>query len=97
MVVPAVRENGAPLNGVRITLPGNTGGNLLDASTSASMNLSNGIVSSKTRLTVEIWATPITFRQWQLNVPPIETETPEEPEMLPFTSRFPPVTVVAPV
>ncbi len=61
-----VRGNGASLDGSRVTLPGTTNCNLPDASISAYLNLPNGIASSKTHLTVEIWAAPITFRQWQL-------------------------------
>ena len=60
-----VRGNGATLNGVRITLPGTTNCDLPDSTISAYLNLPNGIVSSKTNLTVEIWAAPIVARFFQ--------------------------------
>ncbi len=61
-----VRGNGAALNGVRITLPGTTNCDQPDATSSAYLNLPNGLVSSKTNLTVEIWAAPISARFFQL-------------------------------
>jgi uncharacterized repeat protein (TIGR03806 family) len=61
-----VRGQGAMLNGSRITLPGTTNCDLPDSSISAYLNLPNGIASSKTNLTVEIWAAPITARYYQL-------------------------------
>ncbi len=66
-VVPLqVRGLGATLDGARITLPGTTNCNLPDTTISAYLNLPNGIVSSKTNLTVEIWAAPNTARNFQL-------------------------------
>jgi len=60
-----VRGNGATLNGVRITLPGNTTSGTAEAGIAAYLNLPNGIISSKTNLTVEIWAAPISARFFQ--------------------------------
>ncbi len=60
-----VRGNGASFNGSGITLPGATTGGTSDAAISAYVDLPNGIVSSKTNLTVEIWAAPITGQNWQ--------------------------------
>ncbi len=60
-----VRGNGATLNGARITLPGTTNCDQPDTSISAYLNLPNGIVSSKTNLTVEVWAAPIVGRFFQ--------------------------------
>jgi len=54
-----VRGNGTTLNGVRITLPGNTTSGTAEAGIAAHLNLPNGIISSKTNLTVEIWAAPM--------------------------------------
>ena len=60
-----VRGNGATLNGVRILLPGTTNSDQPDSTISAYLNLPNGTVSSKTNLTVEIWAAPIVARFFQ--------------------------------
>ena len=60
-----VRGNGATLNGSRITLPGTTNCDQPDSAISAYLNLPNGIVSSKTSLTVEIWAAPLSARFYQ--------------------------------
>jgi len=60
-----VRGNGATLNGSRITLPGNTTSGTAEPGIAAYLSLPNGIVSSKTHLTVEIWAAPIAARFFQ--------------------------------
>jgi uncharacterized repeat protein (TIGR03806 family) len=60
-----VRGNGATLDGSRITLPGNTTSGVAEASIAAYMNLPNGLISSKTNLTVEIWAAPLSARFFQ--------------------------------
>jgi len=60
-----VRGLGATLNGSRISLPGTTNCDQPDTAISAYLNLPNGTVSSKTNLTVEIWAAPITARFYQ--------------------------------
>ncbi len=60
-----LRGNGAVLNGARITLPGNTTSGTAEAGIAAYLNLPNGLISSKTNLTVEIWAAPISARFFQ--------------------------------
>ena len=60
-----VRGLGATLDGTRIVLPGTTTSEEPQASISAYLDLPNAIVSSKSSITVEIWATPITLRNWQ--------------------------------
>jgi uncharacterized repeat protein (TIGR03806 family) len=60
-----VRGNGATLDGAALTLPGTTTGNASAANISAYVDLPNGILSSKTNVTIEIWATPISSKNWQ--------------------------------
>lgn len=48
-----------------LTLPGTTTGNQSPANISAYVDLPNGLISSKTNLTVEIWATPVSIKTWQ--------------------------------
>jgi uncharacterized repeat protein (TIGR03806 family) len=62
-----VRGNGATFNGTSLTLPGSgtLNGNEPPATVAGYIDLPNGIVSSKTNLTVEIWATPITHQNFQ--------------------------------
>lgn len=60
-----VRGQGATLNGSAIVLPGTTNGNQTAASVSAYLDLPNGLISSRTHLSVEIWAAPITAKAWQ--------------------------------
>lgn len=48
-----------------LTLPGGTNGNQAATSIAAYFDLPNGIVSSKTNLTIEIWATIVSARDWQ--------------------------------
>jgi hypothetical protein len=50
---------------VQIVLPGTTNYVEPDANISAYIDLPNGLISSKTNLTVEVWATPIDRRIWQ--------------------------------
>jgi len=64
-VAAVVRGKGATLNGSALVLPGTTTGKLNDSTISAYLNLPNGLISSKTNLTVEIWATPTAARTWQ--------------------------------
>jgi len=59
-----VRGNGAILTGTSINLPGGTNGNQTAASIAAYLDLPNGTISSKTNLTVEAWATPISVQNW---------------------------------
>jgi uncharacterized repeat protein (TIGR03806 family) len=56
---------GAARNGSTIVLPGTTTGNAATSTIAAYLDLPNGIVSSKTHLTVEIWATVVSARNWQ--------------------------------
>ena len=60
-----VRGLGATLNGARVVLPGTTTSANPNATISAYLDLPNGIVSSKTSITVELWAAPIAVRNWQ--------------------------------
>ena len=60
-----VRGLGATLDGARIVLPGTTTSASPNSTISAYLDLPNGIVSSKTSITVEIWASPIASRNWQ--------------------------------
>ena len=60
-----VRGLGATLDGSRIVLPGTTTSTNPNPTISAYLDLPNGIVSSKTSITVEIWAAPIAVRNWQ--------------------------------
>ena len=55
----------ANLSGTALTLPGTTGGNSGSSTIAAYFDLPNGIISSKTDLTVEIWATVVSSRDWQ--------------------------------
>ncbi|MEO7098706.1 MAG: LamG-like jellyroll fold domain-containing protein, partial [Luteolibacter sp.] len=60
-----IRGQGANFaNGV-LTLPGSTTGNEPPSIVSSYIDLPNGIVSSKTNLTVEIWATPLSHQSYQ--------------------------------
>ncbi|RYD28061.1 MAG: LamG domain-containing protein, partial [Verrucomicrobiaceae bacterium] len=61
----AVVGNGATFNGASLTLPGTTTGNQNPASISAYVDLPNGLISAKTDVTVEIWATPVSIKNWQ--------------------------------
>ncbi len=56
---------GATRNANTLTLPGTTGGNVEASSIAAYFDLPNGIVSSKTDMTVEIWATIQSTKNWQ--------------------------------
>jgi uncharacterized repeat protein (TIGR03806 family) len=56
---------GAVRNGTVVTLPGTSNGNVAAATISAYLDLPNGIVSSKTNLTIELWATPVSVKSWQ--------------------------------
>lgn len=63
--VALVRGNGATFSGTSLTLPGTTTGNQANATISAYVDLPNGIISGLTNLTVEIWATPLSSKNWQ--------------------------------
>jgi len=60
-----VRGNGATFSGTALTLPGTTSGNQSPANISAYVDLPNGIISSKTSITLELWATQVAARNWQ--------------------------------
>ncbi len=60
-----VKGLGATLDGSRITLPGTTTCASPNSTISAYLDLPNGIVSSKTSITVEVWAAPIAARNYQ--------------------------------
>ncbi len=64
-VVGTVQGNGAVLTGSSLTLPGTTTGAFSNANISAFVDLPNGILSSKTNLTVEVWVTAISSKTWQ--------------------------------
>jgi len=53
--------NGASFTGSALELPGTSDG----TGNSAYIDLPNGIVSSLTNLTLEIWATPVSSKTWQ--------------------------------
>ncbi|QJE98925.1 PQQ-dependent sugar dehydrogenase [Luteolibacter luteus] len=57
--------NGATRTGTALTLPGTSGGDNAANAISAYLDLPNGIVSSKTNLTLEIWATIHSGKNWQ--------------------------------
>ncbi|WP_193211578.1 PQQ-dependent sugar dehydrogenase [Luteolibacter marinus] len=57
--------NGAVRSGTQLTLPGTTNGNAIPSGNSAYFDLPNGIISSKTNLTLEIWATVHSAKTWQ--------------------------------
>ncbi len=57
--------NGASFNSGSLTLPGTTTGNQTPATISAYIDLPNGLLSSKTNFTLEIWATPVADKYWQ--------------------------------
>jgi hypothetical protein len=61
----AVPGLGAKFDGVQIVLPGTTNYVEPDATISVYIDLPNGLISLKTILTVEVWATPIAGRSWQ--------------------------------
>ena len=64
--LPAVlRGQGATANGAALTLPGTTTGNQTPAAISAFIDLPNGLVSSKTHFSLEIWATPLSYQAFQ--------------------------------
>lgn len=60
-----VRGTGATFSSGSITLPGSSTGNQKPSSISAYVDLPNGLISSKTSLTLELWATPQSFKSYQ--------------------------------
>jgi glucose/arabinose dehydrogenase len=63
--IAILKGNGAQFTGTGLELPGTTNGNQPGNSIAAYVDLPNGIVSSRTDLTVEIWAKPLSSRPWQ--------------------------------
>jgi autotransporter-associated beta strand protein len=59
-----VRGNGATYTGSALRIPGGTTGNVAMNSMSAYIDLPNGIISSQTNLTIEVWATPLSAPNW---------------------------------
>lgn len=59
-----VRGNGATFTGKGLRIPGTTTGNVAVNSMSAYIDLPNGIISSRTNITIEIWATPLAAPNW---------------------------------
>ncbi|MCW1921398.1 PQQ-dependent sugar dehydrogenase [Luteolibacter arcticus] len=57
--------SGAVRTGTALTLPGSSLGNSSASLISAYFDLPNGIISSKTDLTVEVWATVVSSKKWQ--------------------------------
>ena len=61
-VTATVKGNGSTFSGSALTITGATTGNRSANFISGYVDLPNGIISSKTNLTVEIWATPISAK-----------------------------------
>lgn len=59
-----VRGNGASFASGQLVIPGDTNSGASDATIAGYVDLPNGIVSSRTHLTVEIWATPLSAQSW---------------------------------
>jgi autotransporter-associated beta strand protein len=59
-----VRGNGATYTGSALRIPGGTTGNVPISAMSAYIDLPNGIISSQTNITIEIWATPLSAPSW---------------------------------
>jgi|GEM_PF-824366 len=59
-----VRGQGATFTGTGLRLPGGTDGNTAANSIAAYIDLPNGLFSSMPDFTIEIWATPLSARNW---------------------------------
>ena len=59
-----VRGVGATYTGRALRIPGGTTGNVAANSIAAYIDLPNGIISTQTNLTLEIWATPLSAPNW---------------------------------
>lgn len=59
-----VRGVGATFTGRGLRIPGGGTGNVAASSIAAYIDLPNGILSSNTNLTVEVWATPLSNPNW---------------------------------
>ena len=62
--VAFVRGVGSTFDGAALTLTGATPGSMREDLISGYVDLPNGIISSKKRLTVEIWAAPLSALPW---------------------------------
>lgn len=62
-VIATVRGNGSTLTGNGLRITGATDGNQTAANIAGYIDLPNGLISSKTNLTVEIWAAPLSYKQ----------------------------------
>ena len=60
----SVRGKNSTFSGTTLTLTGTTNGNQTAANIAGYVDLPNGLISSKTNLTVEIWATPLSAANW---------------------------------
>jgi len=63
--IATIKGVDAMFTGNSLVLPGTTTGDFPDSTISAYIDLPNGIISSKTDLTIEIWATPLASKNWQ--------------------------------
>jgi uncharacterized repeat protein (TIGR03806 family) len=61
----AVVGTGSTFNGASLVLSGTTTGNQTPGTISGYVDLPNGLISSKTHLSVEVWATPVSIKNWQ--------------------------------
>ena len=59
-----IRGTGATFTGDAVRLPGGTTGNVAANSIAAYIDLPNGIISSLTNMTVEVWANPRSAQNW---------------------------------
>lgn len=62
--IATVEGNGSTFTGTALSLTGATNGDRSAGFISGYVNLPNGIISSQTHLTVEIWASPDAFRSY---------------------------------
>lgn len=62
--VAQVKGNGSTFSGTALTLTGSTTGNRSRNFISGYVDLPNGLISSKTNLSVEIWATPLSAQNY---------------------------------
>lgn len=64
-ITATVRGLGATFNGAALVLPGTTTGNQNAATVSAYLDLPNGILSSRTNASIELWVTPVASQNFQ--------------------------------
>jgi glucose/arabinose dehydrogenase len=63
--VATVKGVGATFNGTALVLPGTTTGNQPPSTVSAYVDLPNGIISKLGNATIEVWASPLSSRDYQ--------------------------------